>query len=395
MTTNVVFLTVARRARLLRAIAAVAITSAVCTTGSLGEAWAAADGPGAVRSSAAVRINLNGLDVGVPTRAWQLRYQSTGARGEPITASALLVVPRRGDASTRPLVGMGHGTEGLADRCAPSRQYVAGTELESGMLALLLRRGWAVVIADGQGVGVPGESTYMVGQSAGRTLLDAMRAARAFDEAGLPAESPTGVFGYSEGGATSVWAAELQPTYAPDVPLDGVVAGGTPADLRDAADTLNGSFFATFLFAAAAGFDAAYPELDLPAFLTPRGKEQLARLRAICTLQALPLGAFTTIDRWTTTNPLDDPAWQARLAENQAGQAAPQAPVYLFHGRKDEILPYASVQQLAAAYCSLGVEATLRTYGSTHFEAYLQGANGATRWLAERLRGRPGGDTCG
>lgn len=385
---------VARHARLFRGIAALAIASAVCTAGSLGEARAAADSPGAVTSAAPVRINLNGLDAGIPSRAWQLRYRSTDALGEPVTASALLVVPRRGDAATRPLIGMGHGTEGLADRCAPSRQYVAGTELESGMLALLLRRGWAVVIADGQGVGVPGESTYMVGQSAGRTMLDAMRAARALPDAGVPADSPTGVFGYSEGGATSVWTAELQPTYAPDVPLDAVVAGGTPADLRAAADTLNGSFFATFLFAAAAGFDAAYPELDLERFLTPRGMEQLRKLRSICTLQALPLGAFTSIDRWTTSNPLEDPAWQARLAENQAGRTAPQAPVYLFHGRKDEILPFAAVQELYRSYCALGVDATLRTYGSTHFEAYLQGAQAATRWLAERLRQGPGGGTC-
>ncbi len=197
MTTNVVFLTTARQSRLRRALAALAIASAVCSAGSLGEARAAADPPGAVLSAKTVRINLNGLDLGVPTRAWQLRYRSTDALGQPITASALLVVPRRGDASKRPLVGMGHGTEGLADTCAPSRQYVAGTELESGMLALLLRRGWAVVVADGQGLGIEGESTYMVGQSAGRTMLDAMRAARGFGDAGLPAHSPTGLFGYS------------------------------------------------------------------------------------------------------------------------------------------------------------------------------------------------------
>ena len=371
------------------------MASAVCSAGSLGEARAAADPPGVVLSATTVRINLSGLDLGVPTRAWQLRYRSTDALGQPITASALLVVPRRGDASRRPLVGMGHGTEGLADKCAPSRQYVAGTELESGMLALLLRRGWAVVVADGQGLGTEGESTYMVGQSAGRTMLDAMRAARGFGDAGLPARSPTGLFGYSEGGATTVWAGELQPTYAPDVPLDGIVSGGAPADLNDAAKALNGSFFATFLFAAAAGLDAAYPELDLPSFLTPRGKEQLARLRAICTLEALPLGAFTTIDRWTTRNPLDDPAWQARLGENQAGGRTPQAPVYLFHGRKDEILPYASVEKLFATYCALGVDATLRSYRASHFETYLAGAQGATAWLGRRLRGEQGAGTCG
>jgi hypothetical protein len=45
----------------------------------------------------------------------------------------------------------------------------------------------------------------------------AQRAARI--DAGLPAHGPVALVGYAEGGGAAGWAAQLQTTYAPDVPL--------------------------------------------------------------------------------------------------------------------------------------------------------------------------------
>jgi len=59
----------------------------------------------------------------------------------------------------------------------------------------------------------------MVGRALGPNVLDVMRAARSLSPEELPPEGPAAIIGYSEGGAAAAWAGQLQPTYAPDVPL--------------------------------------------------------------------------------------------------------------------------------------------------------------------------------
>lgn len=366
---------------------------AVAGAGLLALAPTASAAPGDVVSAQPTTLRMNGLELLAPSRAWKLQYKSTDVNGNEITVTGLLAVPRK-TAAGRPLIGAGHGSEGLGDNCAPSRHYTRGTEFEAPAMAGLLNRGWSVVVADGQGLGTPGDPTYMVGQSAGRTLLDAIRAARSVQSAGLPADGPTGLWGYSEGGATSIWANELQPTYAPDIKLAGAVAGGSPANLLDAADNLNGSLFATFLFQASVGLNAAYPELNLDSYLNNNGRTQLAKLRNACVIDALLLGAFKTTDLFTTTNPLTQPDWQAKIAENQPGQHAPDSPLYLYHGKGDEILPFKSVAALQQRYCQLGANAALRPYNQTHFPTYAAGANAAMTWLNQRLRGIPATPGC-
>jgi hypothetical protein len=68
----------------------------------------------------------------------------------------------------------------------------------------------------------------MIGRSQGSALLDAVRAARGLPAAGLSTNSPVGLYGYSQGGGASGWAAQIQPDYAPELSRSGVVAGGTP-----------------------------------------------------------------------------------------------------------------------------------------------------------------------
>ncbi len=59
-----------------------------------------------------------------------------------------------------------------------------------------------------------------------RFVLDGVRAAVAFEPAGLDAATPVGLWGYSGGGQVTLFAAEQQPTYAPEFNVVAVVAGG-------------------------------------------------------------------------------------------------------------------------------------------------------------------------
>jgi hypothetical protein len=113
-----------------------------------------------------------------PVRAWQLLYRSTSATGDPNAVSGtLLVPPTPWTDGPRPLVTCAVGTHGIGDSCAPSYKLRTGTENEIALISQALFKGWAVVLTDYEGLGTPGTHTYATGQSEGRTVLDAARAA--------------------------------------------------------------------------------------------------------------------------------------------------------------------------------------------------------------------------
>lgn len=341
--------------------------------------------PGRIESATPVDVPGFTAAVGVPVNAWRLLYSSTDVRGNPITSSGLLLAPATGG---NRLIGMGHGSVGLGDQCAPSQTYPRMADPEVPAAVEHLRRGAAVVVSDGQGLGTPGLPTYMVGQSAGRVMLDAVRAARSFPSA-VHADAPIGLTGYSEGGATTAWAAELQPSYAPELRIAGVVSGGMAADLGKAAAQLNGHPFAAFMLHTAVGLDTAYPELRLSDYLSDEGRARLPALLTTCFYESVPREAFSTIDRFTTRNPLTDPSWLARLEENNLGAEVPAVPMYIFHGEQDELLPFEPVEALNRTYCEAGASVTFRSYPSSHFATLFQGSTDAVNWLHSRLDGVP------
>ncbi|MFF4122834.1 lipase family protein [Microbispora rosea] len=89
--------------------------------------------------------------------------------------------------------------------------------------------------------------------------------------ANLSGSAPVVVMGYSQGGSSATWAAQLQPSYAPELRLKGVAAGGVSADLRAVADHLDATGDFGLAAAAGIGLDTAYPELRLDGHLTPEG----------------------------------------------------------------------------------------------------------------------------
>jgi hypothetical protein len=107
-------------------------------------------------------------------RAWRVLYRSTGATGEATAVSGTVLVPRGRSRGVRPLIGYAIGTHGIGDAAAPSRLLPRGLEWEAGLMAMALARGWAVAITDYQGLGTPGDHTYMVGRALGPNVLDSM-----------------------------------------------------------------------------------------------------------------------------------------------------------------------------------------------------------------------------
>jgi hypothetical protein len=332
-------------------------------------------------------------------RAWRMLYRSTAATGEPSLVSGTLLMPNPGIRAAKkehravPLIGYAIGTHGIGDSAAPSRLLQRGLDWEASLMAMALARGWALAITDYQGLGTPGDHTYMVGRALGPNVLDAMRAARAIAPVELPAEGPAGILGYSEGGFAAGWAAQLQPTYAPDVPLFAVAAGAAAADLEAATPGLDGSFFSFFIAYGGIGYAAAYPELDLDRYLTDKGRKMIPMLRESTVLQAIRSGPkFAHATEMTEPNVLELPDWRARLRENRLGTIKPAAPVLLYHAKRDQIVRFEQSVNLRDDWKALGADARLYVTrgGVDHISAAFTGTPVAIDWLARRLASRRG-----
>lgn len=335
----------------------------------------------------------------------QVLYRSTSATGQANAVSGTVLVPTApwSGGGSRPVVAFAPGTRGVGDVCAPSYVLTRGTDYEGLFVAGMLARGWAVAVTDYEGLGTPGEHTYVVGQSEGRALLDIARAAQRLPGTGLSPQSPVGLMGYSQGGGAAGWAAQLEPSYAAELDVRGVVAGGVPGDLEAVADFVDGGPFVIFELLAGIGLDAAYPELDLDSYLDDRGRDLMAAKDDACLVNVDELDvlletvvgtAFRDIDDFTTSNPLETAAWQDRLAENELGGAAPQAPVYMYHGLVDEIVPLGQAAQVRRTWCNRGANVRWSLWPGEHALTMVEAYGAATDWLDARFDGRRAWSNC-
>ncbi len=362
--------------------------------------------PGDVIASRASVFTLDPVNhapvPGVTSR--QIMYRSTDVAGAAIAVSGTVLVPTnpwRGGGS-RPLVTYGVGTRGIGDSCAPSYTLSQGADYEGLFIKGLLDQGWAVVVSDYAGLGTPGLHPYLVGKGQGRALLDAARAAQRLPGTGLSSSGPVGIMGYSQGGQSAGWAAQLAPSYAPELRVKGTAAGGVPGDLLATAEADNGGPFVAMALWAAIGFDAAYPELDLEAYLNERGRRFVANntkpeggcVVSIEGIAAFIGSAFTHTGDYASPDPLELPDWRARLAEQELGGTRPSAPVYQYHGIVDEMVPFPQAAQLRRDWCNRGATVDWMVLPGEHLLGLIEGFPLAVTWMGQRFAGMPTFGSC-
>jgi pimeloyl-ACP methyl ester carboxylesterase len=333
----------------------------------------------------------------------RIMYRSTDTHGSPIAVTGTVLTPRSAwhGSGVRPIVSYAVGTQGEGDDCAPSKALAAGFEYEGPFIAGLLARGYGVVVTDYEGLGTPGDHTYVNRASEGHAVLDAIRAAQRLPEAGLPDDGPVAIAGYSQGGGASAAAAELQPGYAPELKLKGAYAGAVPADLGEVAKNLDGHYAVGFLGFALVSMNYAYPELNIPALLNARGKQLFEQVRTECTVEAIAAHAFTqsstlTNDGRSLTAYLGEEPYRTRVAEQKIGTLKPSAPVLIVHSALDDIVPYAQDRTLGRTWCGKGAKVQFSTsLVPTHVLGAVRAYPEAFAWLEARFAGLPAFSNCG
>ncbi|WP_329394585.1 lipase family protein [Streptomyces melanogenes] len=401
-----------RRALDGRAVATVAAASAMFIfNASCGEAAAdplrpqraahlpAANGD-AISSESAV-FYLDPLKaIKVNANVHRIMYRTTDRAGRAIAVTGTVLIPTTPRAGQRPIVAFAPGTQGLADKCAPSRQMAEGTEYEALPIKKLLDQGYAVVVTDYQGLGTPGVHTYMDREAQGRAVLDSVRAAQRLDAGGLPAAGPVALYGYSQGGGASASAAELAPTYAPELKIKGAVVGAPPADMNKVAASMDGSAYGAFFNYALSGLATSYG-IDIGPYLSAHGKRVTNDLRDnLCTTQALAKypflnSRFLTTDGRPLTERLGRAPWDRIVADQQLGKRKPAVPVLLSHSALDDVIPQQAGKNLAADWCRRG--ATVKFSSNLvpgHIAATEATSTEGIPWLADRFTNKPAPTTC-
>ncbi|WP_086842170.1 lipase family protein [Amycolatopsis kentuckyensis] len=327
--------------------------------------------------------------------AWQVMYLSTNALGQPDAVTGTVLVPKNADRATAPIVAFAPGTHGPAFACTPSKMLDIGAFYEQPGLDDLLDAGYAVAVPDYEGYQPAPKTTYVVGRSEGPAVIDAVRAAQRLGAAGLSTSAKVVFRGYSQGGGAAAWAGELQPSYAPELNLVGVAAGGVPADLVQVTLQLDGKFgFGVFAYALL-GLDQAYPELQLDSFLSDNGRAKLAEMKqSACTFELLTTYANQKIADYTTGPGYIKPAWVARLNENKLGGTPPRVPVFLYHATGDQLVQFAQADSLHKAYCAAGVQETWKTYDTDHITLVYTGNADVLAFVKDRIAGKPATASC-
>jgi hypothetical protein len=344
--------------------------------------------PGAVLKKRPVTVT--GLGIPLPVKAFQVQSRSTDAKDRPVTVVSTVIVPLTAyPGGARPLLSYQPATDSLGDQCNPSYTLRTGLEKEIPLLALGLAKGWAVVVTDYQGP----RDAYGAGRIEGHAVLDGVRATLASPEAGLSAQTKVGLWGYSGGGLATGWAAELQPSYAPELNVAGVASGGTPADLGAAGRQMDGGPFAGLFLAAAIGVSREYPELL--GIFNAKGNQLIAAMGDLCVTEEA-LYAFHSVKQYSDSpDPLNEPIAREVLGKNTMGTNAPKAPVFLYHSKFDELIPWAVGKGLKDAWCAKGTKVTFSTdYLSEHNVLAVTGGPAAVAYLSARFAGVKAPSTC-
>jgi hypothetical protein len=325
-------------------------------------------------------------------RAWKVLYHSRALDGSDIAVSGVVVAPT--DAAPkdgRPVITWAHGTHGIADQCAPSRTADMVSRLPS--IGKVVSQGYVVTATDYEGLGTPGTHPYLVGASEARGALDIVKAAQQIPE--TSASNKTFVWGQSQGGQAALFAGEIQPSYAPELDLLGVVSGAPVTDasaMFPAAATIPETL--GFAVMGLIGVQAAYPQAKVSDVLTPAA---LGKARIVDTkCYGAVLDAFKQpVDQVIAHNPGQVPPFPDLFAMDTPGTVRTAAPMLVYQGLSDDVVYKVFTDAYVKKVCALGNTVDYQTFsGKDHYEENEAAEKDVLEWMQARLAGIAAPSTC-
>ncbi|KAF9890157.1 hypothetical protein FE257_006318 [Aspergillus nanangensis] len=335
----------------------------------------------------------------------QYLYRTTDSLGKPVAAAATLIVPHNSDPSK--LLAYETFYDANNPDCSPSYTLRHGSStashsllpqmtqpLDLAFLAAALNQGWWIITADYEGL----DAQFAAGILAAHATLDSVRVALAeAPKLGLAPSPRYALWGYSGGALAVEWAAELQPSYAPELRFEGAAIGGLLPNLTSAIDTINMGPFSGAAFVILIGLAKAYPDFDawVSQNLVEASRDQFYRGVDSCVLGEFTAGVLSDVFRFFSRGRpafLDSIPTELFGSAGQMGTVAtPKMPMYVYKGALDEISPIADTDALVESYCA-AEEVSIeyhRILLAEHMSTAVFGSTSALQWLADRLDGKP------
>jgi len=340
--------------------------------------------------------------------AYQVKFASQDIYGRKIAAVETIVLPLTPSTGTTHLVVEALAEDSLAARCAPSH-FLTGaatsdTELAEfgGVPTTSSAAGDVLMFPDFEGP----FSLYAVGRQEGYITLDAEIAALSFAPAGLSAKTPIGENGYSGGAHAVSWAAAMQPTYAPQLNLVATASGGTPADILNILENIDGTsalqvasneLFFDIIYMSAVGINRGYPNLITP-LLNAKGVAAATAMENGCggdnsDGSSGPTGHFYEYTTDTQAQLYANPNVITNTGLDSEPQPGifPKTNVFLYASATDELIPPEGAGKLDTAWCADGspVEYFEDTAGGDHVTTEIDNIPVAELYFQERFAGTP------
>ncbi|MGH8780280.1 lipase family protein [Paraburkholderia sp.] len=372
---------------------------------------------GTVLKTRNVTYHLAGIPT--PVIAQQLLYRTNNAQNQPVVNVTSVI---QSPASNGQAISYQSAYDSLNPFDEPSRVIAGDRDItkiinlgtfiysaESVPLALLVSLGYNIIVPDTEGQ----TADFPVGPEEGMTTLDSIRAVLNTPGTGLNPSSKVALIGYSGGAIGTDWAAQLAPTYAPDVnkQLVGAAEGGVLVDPIHNLSYVNGSLvWGGVAPAAISGLTKAYG-IDPTPYLTSQGVSVFNDIQDQSLAYILPkyLGLqWGTLFKPQYASDLNSvPALVDAMNKVDAGLVgSPTIPMYISQGTLgilngtvspqtgDGVMLAGDVRALAQKFCASGIPVQYNETPTEHAATAAVWAVGMLPWLYDRFAGKDAPSNC-
>ncbi|QRG40353.1 hypothetical protein FDK38_004819 [Candidozyma auris] len=259
---------------------------------------------------------------------------------------------------------------------------------------------WYVVVPDYEGP----KSAFTVGRQSGQAILDGIRAALSSGYlTGINKDAKVGLYGYSGGALTTGLAAQIQPSYAPEIKdhIVGAAIGGWVTNVTSTALAADGTLFAGLI---ANGFNGIYSEYSqykdvLDRNLDAGKKADFYKAKSLCLVGSatkyLFQKFFSGINPYIIPGedyfniPINQKIFANITAALTKEDGVPEIPMFVFHGQDDQVAPVEQPTRAYENFCSWGASSIEWSLGanSGHGLELLFGTGAGLAWLEKRFDG--------
>lgn len=330
---------------------------------------------------------------------YQILYRTTDSLGNATATVLTVLVPHNADMTK--VLSYQVAEDAAYINCAPSYAFqfahatgpdkgTMTTESELLLVEGALEQGWVVIAPDFLGP----NAAFLANKLAGHAVLDGIRAAiNSNSFTGISKKPTVAMWGYSGGSLASMWAAELQPSYAPELAIAGAAVGGSVPNITTVVTSINGQSHAGLIPTGVVGLMNQYPELVpvVNQHLLPQYRDKFFSVRSQCLdADSAEFQNEDIIGMFDDRNLVyTNPVAKKIISENALGFGdTPKIPMFLYKSVGDEISPVAETDALVDKYCAAGATIQYqRDQQSDHGSLAILAAPKALQWLIQTMNG--------